>query len=54
MEVELDLKTDAGWKSSALGRGAEIVIPAFGFRCFVSNLYKGTPLQPRVVPKPGV
>jgi len=47
MEVELDLKTGDGWTSSALSGGAEIVIPAFGFRCLVSDLYEGTPLQPR-------
>jgi hypothetical protein len=55
MEVKLDLKTEAGWKSSVLkGEGTELVIPAFGFRCFVSELYERTPLQPRVVPQPGV
>lgn len=47
MEVELDLKTEEGWKSFVLNGGAEIVIPTFGFRCFVSDLYEGTPLQPR-------
>lgn len=50
MGIELDLKTEAGWKSSFLKGGrAEVVIPAFCFRCFVSDLYEGTPLQPRVV-----
>jgi hypothetical protein len=47
IEVELDLKTEEGWKSSILNGGAEIVIPAFGFQCLVSELYEGTPLQPR-------
>jgi hypothetical protein len=52
MGIELDLKTEAGWRSSFLnGGGAEVVIAAFGLRCFVSDLYKGTPLQPRVVPQ---
>jgi Uma2 family endonuclease len=52
MEVELDLKTEAGWKSSALkGGDAELSIPAFGFRCVVSDLYEGTPLQPRATPQ---
>ena len=47
MEVEMDLKTEGGWQSSVLNGGAEIVILAFGFRCLVSDLYEGTPLQPR-------
>lgn len=52
MEVELNVKTDAGWTSSVLSGEDEIVIPRFGFRCFVRDLYEGTPLQPRVVPQP--
>ncbi|MBR0841740.1 Uma2 family endonuclease [Bradyrhizobium liaoningense] len=48
MEVGIDLRTPDGWTSSvASGAGAEIVIPEFGFRCFVSDLYEGTPLAPR-------
>jgi hypothetical protein len=39
MEVGLDLKTETGWQSSVLAGGAELVIPAFGLRCFVSDLY---------------
>lgn len=47
MEVHLDLKTETGWKSSLLQDGrAELVIPAFGFRRFVADLYDRTPLQP--------
>jgi hypothetical protein len=46
MEAELDLKTDVGWKSSVVkGGAAELAIPAFGFRCFVADLYERTPLQ---------
>jgi hypothetical protein len=52
MEVELDLKTENGWNSSVLkGGGAELSIPAFGFWCVVSDLYEGTPLQPRSIPQ---
>ncbi len=52
MEVELDLKTETNWQRSVLkGGGAELVIPAFGFRCLVSELYERTPLQPRAVPQ---
>jgi Uma2 family endonuclease len=48
MEVGIDLRTPSGWESSvASGAGAEIVIPEFGFRCFVGDLYEGTPLAPR-------
>jgi len=39
MEVEPDIKTDNGWAASVLkGGGAELSIPAFGFRCFVADL----------------
>jgi len=48
MEVRLDLKSEAGWTSSVLeGSGAELSIPAFGFRCLLASLYEKTPLQPR-------
>ena len=48
MEVELDLKTEAGWMSAVLqGGDAELSIPAFGLRCAVADLYARTPLQPR-------
>jgi Uma2 family endonuclease len=48
MEVGIDLRTPSGWTSSvASGAGAEIVVPEFGFRCFVGDLYEGTPLAPR-------
>lgn len=47
MEVGIDLRTGNGWASSvASGAGAEIIIPEFGLRCFVSDLYEGTPLVP--------
>jgi Uma2 family endonuclease len=46
MEIRLDLKTSSGWKSSLLRDGrAETVIAAFGFRCFVADLYHRTPLR---------
>jgi len=48
MEVGLDLKTEGGWTSSVLQGGeAELLIPAFGFRCLLALLYEKTPLQPR-------
>jgi hypothetical protein len=48
MRVALDLRTEAGWKSSVLdGADAELVVSSMGFRCFLSELYEGTPLRPR-------
>jgi Uma2 family endonuclease len=53
IEVRIDLKTKAGWESTALvGPAAQLVLPIFGLRCSVSQLYEGTPLQPRVVTQP--
>jgi hypothetical protein len=52
MQVAVDIRTEAGWDSSVLeGGGAELSIPAFGFRCFVTDLYDKTPLQPRPTPQ---
>jgi Uma2 family endonuclease len=48
MRVELDLKTEGGCKSSVLaGSDAELVVSCIGFRCFLSEIYQGTPLRPR-------
>jgi hypothetical protein len=48
MRAELKLRTEAGWKPSVLDRpGTELVVPSIGFRCFLSELYEGTPLRPR-------
>jgi Uma2 family endonuclease len=51
MQVEVDLRTETGWKSSTLTGDAELVVAAPGLHCFVSELYEGTPLEPRVVPQ---
>jgi Uma2 family endonuclease len=52
IEVELDLKTETGWTSLVLqGAAAELSIPGFGFWCVLSDLYEGTPLQPRATPQ---
>jgi Uma2 family endonuclease len=52
IEVELDIKAETGWTSSLLqGAAAELSIPAFGFWCVLSDLYEGTPLQPREMPQ---
>jgi Uma2 family endonuclease len=53
MKAELDVKVDKGWKSLVLEGGSdELAIPAFGFRCFVADLYEKTPLQPRLTSQP--
>lgn len=50
IEVRLDLRTEAGWTATKLKqREDELAIPSFGLRCRVSDLYEGTPLQPRTL-----
>jgi Uma2 family endonuclease len=46
MEVALDVRTEAGWTSQVLRGGkAELLIPAFGLRCLVADLYAKTPIR---------
>jgi Uma2 family endonuclease len=48
VEVRLDLRTEQGWKSSKLTNpDDELVLPTFGLRCSVADLYEGTPHRPR-------
>jgi hypothetical protein len=47
LEVRVDRRTADGWESETLGAGDELVLPAFGHRCAVTDLYEGTPLRPR-------
>jgi Uma2 family endonuclease len=48
MEVQVDLRTEAGWTEQILRDLNEVLaIPAFGLRCMLSDLYRGTPLVPR-------
>jgi Uma2 family endonuclease len=55
MEVRIDVRTKDGWRSAQLtGRAAELVLPAFGLKCTVGQLYEGTPLQPRVIRQPRI
>jgi Uma2 family endonuclease len=52
IEVRVDLRTEEGWQSAQLaGAAAELLLPKFGLRCSVSDLYEGTPLQPRAIPR---
>lgn len=47
MEVRLDVKSQTGWSSQTLGAADDMKLPAFGLRCAVTDVYEGTPLQPR-------
>ena len=47
MEVRLDTKTQNGWTSQTLGPAHDLNLPAFGLQCSITDLYEGTPLQPR-------
>jgi Uma2 family endonuclease len=47
-EVRTDLRTDSGWSEQVLTDPDDLlVLPDFGLRCKVSDLYRGTPLLPR-------
>jgi Uma2 family endonuclease len=48
IEVRLDVRTEEGWRSSKLADpDDELVLPTFGLRCLVGDLYEATPLRPR-------
>ena len=48
IEVHVDVRTASGWQSETLsGPEAELVLPSFGLRCRLKDLYARTPLQPR-------
>jgi Uma2 family endonuclease len=47
-EVRVDVRTDDGWKEQVLTKRDDLLVLAdFGLRCNVSDLYRGTALQPR-------
>ena len=47
-EVSIDLRTETGWSEQVLKQAEDILaLPAFGLRCSVADLYRGTPLLPR-------
>ena len=51
-EVSVDLRTDAGWKEQRFTNPDDLlVLPDFGLRCTLSDLYRGTALHPRHAPK---
>jgi Uma2 family endonuclease len=45
MEVRVDIRASPGWTTQTLGAADELVLPGFGLRCAVAQLYDGTPLQ---------
>jgi Uma2 family endonuclease len=47
IEVRVDVRDGKGWVSSTLGPADELILPLFGLRCPVTDLYEGTPLRPR-------
>jgi Uma2 family endonuclease len=47
-EVRVDLRAGNAWTTKVLTHPAdELVLPEFGLRCTLADLYLGTPLQPR-------
>ncbi len=51
-EVRVDLRTSAGWQEQLLTKPDDLLaLPEFGLRCKLSDLYRGTALQPRQAPK---
>jgi len=47
VEVRVDLRTGAGWTEQTPAAPDEaLVLPDFGLRCKVADVYRGTPLAP--------
>lgn len=47
-EVRIELRTDSGWSEQVLQQADDLLaLPAFGLRCKLADLYRGTPLMPR-------
>jgi Uma2 family endonuclease len=47
-EVSVDLRGNSAWKEQLLTKPDDLlVLPDFGLRCKLSDLYRGTALQPR-------
>jgi Uma2 family endonuclease len=47
-EVRLDRRTDAGWSETVLQQPDNVlVLPEFGLRCTLADLYRGTRIKPR-------
>jgi len=51
MEVQVDLRTQVGWTEQILRKPDDLlVLPDFGLRCRIAQIYRGTPLVPRHPP----
>src|SRR5262245_45894902 len=51
-EVRVDTRTGDGWSEHVLTRLDEMLeLPDFGLKCKISDVYRGTALQPRQNPK---
>ncbi len=51
-EVLIDLRTNDVWSEQVLTKPDDLlVLPELGLRCKLSDLYRGTALQPREAPK---
>jgi Uma2 family endonuclease len=51
-DVRVDLRTSSGWSNQTLTDPNDpLVLTEFGLRCKLSDLYRGTALQPRPTPK---
>ena len=47
-EVRIDLRTETGWSEQVLTQADDLLaLPAFGLRCKLADIYRGTPLMPR-------
>jgi Uma2 family endonuclease len=52
IEVRIDLRTASGWSEQTLTKPDDpLVLADFGVRCRLSDLYRGTALEPRAAPK---
>jgi Uma2 family endonuclease len=52
IEVRVELRSDGDWTNRTLKRPDDLlVLPDFGLRCKLSDLYRGTPLRPRERPR---
>jgi hypothetical protein len=50
-EVRIESRMDSGWEEHLLTNPDDLlVLPELGVRCKVSDLYRGTALQPRTAP----
>jgi hypothetical protein len=50
-EVRIESRMDSGWEEHLLTNPDDLlVLPELGLRCKVSDLYRGTALQPRTAP----